>query len=134
MSCPAFLVPYVPLPIREAVDAFLLSGHGPDPRTVGWLLVNPWHVLLTILAYLVVIAATVAFTRRFGKFNLRGPLVLHNVVLFFLSLYMTVEIVRQAYLGGYKLWGNGLDTSSRSIARSPPRWRCGTVTSAACLC
>jgi hypothetical protein len=79
--------------------------------------VNPYEAGLVAFAFVLTIAVLVKVTsslspatRKWLNKILRGPLVLHNIHLFAWSLYMTVEILRQAFfVGGYSLYGNGVN-------------------------
>ncbi|ORZ40155.1 delta-6 elongase [Catenaria anguillulae PL171] len=69
---------------------------------------NPAHMLALVAAYLVTVFAGKAFMSRMPeKFAMKNYALAHNVVLTSLSAFMWLEVLRQAYLGGYSLFGNG---------------------------
>ena len=70
------------------------------------------HMLAVCVGYLVLIPVLALIMRRRSKpLSVRGFATLHNVNLTLLSLYMLVEILRQAYIHHYSLFGNGVDHS-----------------------
>jgi hypothetical protein len=71
------------------------------------------HMLCVCVGYLVLIPTLALLMRLKAKpFQPRLLATLHNVNLTLLSLYMLVEILRQAYQHGYSLFGNGVDHSA----------------------
>jgi elongation of very long chain fatty acids protein 4 len=78
-------------------------------------LMNPFDVLLILLIYL----GAVLFLRKIMEFLpsfkdwtlMKVIQIFHNMFLVGLSVYMSVEIVRQATLRGYNLWFNGVESS-----------------------
>ena len=68
------------------------------------------HMLMVVCAYLLLIL-TLALLMRFRSkpFQVRAFATVHNLVLTLLSLYMLVEILRQAYVRHYSLFGNGVE-------------------------
>jgi len=70
-------------------------------------LMNPFHVVLITLAYLVLVYGGMAVMKRTTwKAELKLYGIIHNLVLTSVSLFMCVEIFRQAYLLGYSFAGN----------------------------
>lgn len=70
-----------------------LVGDGPDPRIVDWPLMDIKYPIAISIAYLVFIPVGMAAMKGCDKFQLKSFSMLHNAILFFLSLYMTVETI-----------------------------------------
>ena len=71
------------------------------------------HMLAVVVGYLVLIPTLALFMRlREKPFQIRWFATLHNVNLTLLSLYMFIEILHQAYIHHYSLFGNGVDHSA----------------------
>jgi len=84
-----------------------------DPVSMGYPLMNPLVSLAIIFAYLITIWLLIqVMSRREKPLNVYYLALIHNIVLTFLSLYMCVEIIRQALLNKYSFWGNGIDYKS----------------------
>ena len=96
--------------VQQQASYWLSKG---EPRVRDWFLMNPYHMLAVVTAYLVLIPTLAAFMKTRSKpVNVRWLATLHNVNLTLLSLYMVVEVVRQAVAQGYSLFGNGVDHSA----------------------
>ena len=68
------------------------------------------HMLLVVGGYLLLIPTLAVLMKLRGKpFRPTGLATLHNLTLTLLSLYMFIEIVRQAVTQRYSLFGNGVD-------------------------
>ena len=88
-----------------------------DTRVRDWPLMNPYHMAAVVAAYLILIPTLAAIMKQRAKpVNVRLFATLHNINLTLLSLYMFVEIVRQAVTHRYSLFGNGVDHSSSGYA------------------
>jgi hypothetical protein len=72
-----------------------LLGPEPDPRVMGWLLVDPVSPVLLTLLYLLSVPLGMAIMRNREALKLKTLTALHNVLLFALSFYMCVETFRQ---------------------------------------
>ena len=84
-----------------------------DSRVREWPLMNPYHMAAVVVAYLVLIPALAAIMKQRAKpVNVRLFATLHNINLTLLSLYMFVEVVRQAVTHRYSLFGNGVESGS----------------------
>ncbi|KAI9220112.1 long chain polyunsaturated fatty acid elongation enzyme [Blastocladiella britannica] len=71
-------------------------------------LMNPAHMLFLVAAYLTVIGVGRAIMSNVPvKFQVKSYALVHNAVLTFMSAFMCIEVLHQAYIGGYKLFGNG---------------------------
>jgi len=84
-----------------------------EPRVKDWLLMNPMHVLGLIGAYLLVIFTLKTVMESRPKMKMKAFAIVHNITLALVSLYMFVEILRQALINGYSIWGNGVDHGPR---------------------
>jgi len=73
----------------------------PDPRTTEWFLMNPVHMFAVALSYLVLIVVGKAVMKNRKEFNLWSFRVFHNAFLTALSLYLVVEMLRQASLTSF---------------------------------
>ena len=84
-----------------------------DSRVRDWPLMKPSHMAAVVVAYLVLIPCLAFVMKRRSKpVNVRLFATLHNINLTLLSLYMFVEIVRQAVVHRYSLFGNGVEHGS----------------------
>ncbi len=119
-SLPAALAPMTSLLRKPAAhfDQWLDEGH---PHVRGWLLMNPLHVIGVTLAYLLVVVLLVLHTKRRDKpYNVATWALLHNITLTALSLYMFVEIVRQAFfLNSYDVFRDVVDSSDKGVGVRP---------------
>jgi hypothetical protein len=76
-------------------------------------LMNPFHVVLITLAYLVVIFLGVQIMKHSAKFEIKMFTLVHNAFLILLSAYMWLETLRQAMNLGYGFYGNQLYDDER---------------------
>jgi hypothetical protein len=74
-------------------------------------LMNPFDVATIIVVYLTVVL--LGLVSPLPKLEAKPVVLLHNLVLVVLSGYMVTEVLRQASLGEYSLWGNPADESAR---------------------
>ena len=94
-----------------------------DSRVRDWPLMNPYHMAAVVVAYLVLIPALAFVMKQRAKpVNVRWFATLHNVNLTLLSLYMLVEVVRQAVMHRYSLFGNGVDHSAAGYGMARILW------------
>lgn len=78
-----------------------------SPYTSELPLMNPLHVATIVSCYLAVIVfGRIIMSKRLEKFEVRYFALAHNAVMTALSAFMCVEILRQAWIGGYSLFGN----------------------------
>ncbi|KAK3245348.1 hypothetical protein CYMTET_45078 [Cymbomonas tetramitiformis] len=76
-----------------------LVGDGPDSRVTSWPLLDGWEVPTAISAvYILGIPIGMSIMKDREPFKLKAFSLFHNFFLFTLSMYMTVETLRQAYL------------------------------------
>jgi len=100
-------------PLAEVTQNYLdlwLGGLKPHPSNVGKFGMSLEFALGMDLGYLVMVFVGSIVMRAFATgFTLKTFKIFHNLVLFLLSLYMCLECINQAMLGGYKLFGNALE-------------------------
>ncbi|SPQ94746.1 unnamed protein product (mitochondrion) [Plasmodiophora brassicae] len=76
----------------------------------GWPMVNFYHLLLAVAAYLVLLfLAKQAMLKRGKGFELKTFSLMHNLAMTALSLYMFVQTCRELYIQKYSLWNNPVD-------------------------
>lgn len=87
-----------------------------NPLSKNMPLMNPFHVLLIVIAYLTAVFVG-KFLMSFKKtpFELRAYTVAHNLFLVVLSSYMFFQNLYQAYLLGFSVWGNGVGTTAAAL-------------------
>lgn len=69
-------------------------------------LMNPLHVIVIAIGYVVSVQLGRVMMRGREKFTLRGYSLFHNAFLVLLSAFMCAEVLRQAYLNSYVLFAN----------------------------
>jgi len=92
------------------------------PNTLDLPLMNPFHVVLIILTYILAVFAGKALMKNRPKFDLKAFSLIHNTFLIILSAYMSIEIVRQALLNNYSLYGNPLDIAPKGKDMTKVLW------------
>jgi len=103
----------------QCVDLYQSQG---DKRVKDWPLMNPVHMLMAVAAYLVVIGLLVLFMKNREPFKLKAFSTLHNIHLTALSAYMCIEIIRQAVINNYSLFGNAVDHSEDGYGMARIIW------------
>jgi len=94
-----------------------------NPRVRDWPLMNPYHCLALILAYLAAIYTLVRIMKKQKEpMKLKWVATVHNIHLTLLSLYMCIECIRQAVTNNYSLWGNGVDDSPKGYGMARILW------------
>ena len=83
---------------------------------------NPFHVVLITIGYLLSVFLGRLIMKLLPRFELRTFSILHNLFLILLSLYMGVEITRQAVINNFGLFGNGVDTSAKGVGLANVLW------------
>ncbi|KAJ3396528.1 hypothetical protein HDU92_002708 [Lobulomyces angularis] len=78
-------------------------------------LMNPFHVLVLCLAYLVIVFLGIQVMSFFPKFTLKTFSKVHNFFLMTLSFYMGFNILKEAGQQGYSLFGNPVDQSEKGF-------------------
>ncbi|RIA99043.1 polyunsaturated fatty acid elongation enzyme [Glomus cerebriforme] len=90
--------------LTENVSKFLKENQ--SPLSARLPLMNPFHVLLITVAYLLTIYFGKIFMSRREKLNVKLLSTLHNFFLVSLSSYMFVTISYEAWKNGYSLFAN----------------------------
>ncbi|KAJ3281824.1 hypothetical protein HDU79_010449, partial [Rhizoclosmatium sp. JEL0117] len=77
---------------------------------------NPVHVVMSMVGYLLMIAIGTTVMRGFSKFEAKTLAFYHNTFLTLLNAYMMIGIAEEAVKNNFQLLGNGID-------ESPTGWR-----------
>jgi elongation of very long chain fatty acids protein 4 len=94
-----------------------------NPHSKGFPLMNPFHVVLIVLGYLLsVVIGKLIMSAKKERFEVKGFSLLHNLFLVLLSSYMFIESYRQAWINGFTLWGNGVDPSPAGAPLANVLW------------
>lgn len=93
-----------------------------NPHSRKFPVMNPFHAVLLTVAYLVIVFGGMQIMKNRKKFELFWFSILHNGFLVMLSAYMCYEIIHQALLANYKLFGNGVDTSASGLPMARVLW------------
>lgn len=83
------------------------------PLSRDFPLMNSFHVLLILLAYLISVPIGRAIMKNRKKFELKTFSAFHNTFLIILSSYMCFESLRQAFALNFSVFGNGVGTSEK---------------------
>lgn len=98
-------------------DALMAQQH---PMVRGWLMMNPVHCVVLVVAYLVIITVGMQVMKGRNPISpkiMKPVMMVHNLVLILLSLYMMVEVINQAMLNNYTLWCNPVRDSEIDMAK-----------------
>nr|ABC18313.1 polyunsaturated fatty acids delta-5-elongase [Thraustochytrium sp. FJN-10] len=109
---------------RRFVDAVdngiveFMEHEEPNKLNEGKLSTSTEEMMALIVGYLAFVVLGSAFMKAFvdKPFELKFLKLVHNIFLTGLSMYMATECARQAYLGGYKLFGNPMEKGTESHA------------------
>jgi hypothetical protein len=64
-----------------------------DPRVKDWLLItSPWPIIVLDIAYLSFVHFGQKVMANRKPFELKGPMIIYNLVLVILSAYMFIEV------------------------------------------
>jgi len=85
-------------------------------------LMNPFHVLLISVTYLVAIVVGKAIMKNRKRFELKHFSLVHNGFLILLSAYMCYESIYQAVTNNYSLWGNPVDPTEKGFGMARILW------------
>ena len=86
-------------------------------------LMNPFHVALITVGYVGMVVLGMAFMKSVNvKFSLKTYSLIHNACMVALSLYMGLEVLRQAYLGKYSIFGNSIPEGPQGIPMAKIIW------------
>jgi len=95
-----------------------------DPRTKDWPLMNPFTTISLVIMYLSTIFVLTQISKRLNRpiFNAKYVALFHNLFCTLLSVYMCVEIWRQAWIGGYNLLSQSLDRTEAGLPMASVLW------------
>lgn len=97
--------------LHQWLDALCKAHEHPFASSLPFL--NPWHVVFAVITYFVSIVFFTGVGKFFGKCNCKPLGMLHNLLLYFLSLYMCVGLLVSARAAGYTLWNNAAGSSKQ---------------------
>jgi len=109
----------LPPPVLSVYDEFRSMRH---PLTKDFPLMNPFHCLLILLAYVISVPIGKAIMKNRQRMELKTFSMFHNTFLILLSGYMCFECVRQPLLLGYSLFGNGVGTTEKDVPLANVLW------------
>ncbi|CAG8742759.1 19177_t:CDS:2 [Racocetra persica] len=104
---------------NDAVE-FLESSQ--SPFTSRLPLMNPFHVLIIVLAYLFIIFVGKQIMTNRTKFSVKGLSIVHNLVLVTLSAYMCTTVLYEAWRQRYVLFANPEDKSEKGFQMAKYIW------------
>ncbi|KAF9430178.1 hypothetical protein BGZ76_000936 [Entomortierella beljakovae] len=110
---------YIPTAVHH-VRAFLTSVESPLSHHLP--LMNPFHVLLITLGYLITVFVGMQIMKNFERFEVKTFSLLHNFVLVSVSAYMCGGVLFEAYKGNYTLFENVADHSSKGLPMAKMIW------------
>ncbi|KAF9142906.1 hypothetical protein BGX21_007213, partial [Mortierella sp. AD011] len=103
---------YFPVAVHH-VRGFLVSVESPLAQELP--LMNPFHVLLITLGYLITISLGMQIMKNFNRFEVKTFSLLHNFALVSISAYMCGGILYEAYQAKYTLFENVADHSIKGL-------------------
>lgn len=119
----AQLPPAVQGPLNVAEGYYHWAMKHQDPRVKNWPLMNPFHNLALVFLYLSTIFVLTAVMKRVSKpFPTKYLAMGHNLFCTLLSVYMCVEIWRQAYIGRYNIFSQSLDRTDAGLPMASVCW------------
>lgn len=98
----------------------LLSAGNPNSKNLP--VMNPFHAVLVSIAYLVVISLGMMIMSNRKKFELTAFSMIHNLCMVLLNMYMCFEIIHQAIISNYSLFGNGADPTPKGLPMAQIIW------------
>jgi len=93
-----------------------------NPHSKTFPLMNPFDVLLVSVGYLVVIFVGMGIMKNVKKFEMTYFSLFHNLSMVCLNAYMCFEIIRQALLHNFTLFGNGIDETQGGYELARVLW------------
>jgi len=94
-----------------------------DPRVKDWPLMNPYHNIALVIGYLLTIFILTQICKRLPRpVPTKYVAMFHNLFCTLLSLYMCVEIWRQAYIGRYSIFSQSLDRTESGLPMASVLW------------
>jgi len=114
-----FTASLLPKPIQDGYYHILRTF---NPNTKGFPVTDPITVAGLCIAYLVLVYGGMRVMKNRQKFELFWFSLLHNGFLVLLSAYMSYEIIHQALLANYSLFGNGVDPTIKGYPMARIQW------------
>ncbi|CAJ0899537.1 4535_t:CDS:2 [Entrophospora sp. SA101] len=90
--------------LSNNIDDFLKNNMSPLSSRLP--LMDPFHVILIVIGYFVVVFGGKAIMSSREKMSVKGLSILHNLFLVSLSAYMCITILSEAWKQGYSLFTN----------------------------
>jgi hypothetical protein len=111
----------------NSIDSLLLSYYywilsKQNPLSKQFFLTNPIHIILIVLSYISFIYIGKKMMKERKKMELKNFVIFHNFFLVILSLYMGIEMIRQAIICNFKLFGNPVDISEKGYPLARILW------------
>jgi len=110
---------------QYSIEELIANFPQPDHRMVEWPLMDGRIALAISLAYVVIVYVGVAFMKGVEKpLDLKFLRIIHNGVLVLVSLYMSVEIIRQTFIRdtNFKVVCNPVDPTTASNGLAAVLW------------
>ncbi|KAI8847404.1 GNS1/SUR4 family-domain-containing protein [Chytridium lagenaria] len=112
--------PSAPVSLLDDLLAYLSANASPHAARLP--LMNPIHVVLIIIAYLVVVFGGMTVMKALPRLNVNLLAMVHNTAMVALSAYMMVGILNEAYQAKYTLWFNPIDTTETGFPMAKMIW------------
>jgi len=109
----------LPVPWLDTYKSYLADG---NPNSKRFPVMNPFHVLLISIGYLVLVYGGMAIMKRREKFQMTWFSLLHNGFLVLLSSYMCYELVHQAIVSKFTFAGNAIDETPNGLPLARVLW------------
>jgi len=113
------LIENLPQGWQAKYKEFLVAGH---PLSKDLPLMNPFHVALIVTGYILSVVVGKSIMKNRKPLSLKAFSLMHNAFLTLLSLYMSVEAARQAYLSNFSLFGNAVVEGDAGIPMVRVLW------------
>ncbi|KAJ3219900.1 hypothetical protein HDU67_008429 [Dinochytrium kinnereticum] len=93
-----------------------------SPYALRLPLMDPMHVVLIIVAYLVVVFTGMLVMSALPRMNVNLLAMVHNTAMVSLSAYMMGGIIYEAVINNYVVWGNPVDYSEKGWPMAKMVW------------
>jgi len=107
---------------NEWLDSYKHAMDLGNPHSKRFPLMNPFHAILIVVGYLVIVFLGISIMKNRKSFTLFGFSLFHNGMLVLLSGYMCFEILGQSRLNNFSLFGNGVDPTSKGLDLAKILW------------
>jgi len=104
------------------LDTYKFAIANGNPHSKTFPLMNPFQASLVAIGYLVIIFFGTMIMKNSKKFELQWFSLLHNGMMVVINAYMCYEIIHQALLSEFHLFGNGVDTSVNGLPLAKVLW------------